>query len=87
MQGYYIKSKSFSKIMDNYFPEWKPVRSSKTKRISPSGVSIPVKLYYEREEKIEESFVEVDKVDLSKEWQESEQIEMDTGEKKDIKEI
>lgn len=51
MQGYQIKSKSFSGIMDNYFPKWKPVRSSNTKRISPSGVSIPVKLYYEREEK------------------------------------
>lgn len=52
MQGYGIKSKSFSEIMDNYFPEWKPVRSSKTKRIAPSGVSIPVKLYYEKEEKL-----------------------------------
>lgn len=80
MQGYQIKSKSFSEIMDNYFPEWKAIRSSKTKRISPSGISIPVKLYYKKEEKIEESFVEVDKVDLPKEWQESEQIEMDTGE-------
>ena len=61
-------------------PSWKAIRSSKTKRISPSGISIPVKLYYKKEEKIEESFVEVDKVDLPKEWQESEQIEMDTGE-------
>ncbi len=86
MQGYQIKSKSFSEIMDNYFPEWKPVRSSKTKRIFPSGISIPVKLYYEREEKIEESFAEVDKVDLPKEWKGSEQIEMDTGDEKDIKE-
>lgn len=30
MQGYRIKSKSFSEIMDNYFREWIPVRSSKT---------------------------------------------------------
>ncbi len=52
MKGYHIKSKSFSEIMDNYFPEWKPVRSSKTKRISPSGISISVKLYYERKEKL-----------------------------------
>ena len=52
MQGYQIKSKSFSEIMDNYFPEWKAVRSPKTKRISPSGASIPVKLYYERKEKV-----------------------------------
>lgn len=48
MQGYQIKSKSFSEIMDNYFPEWTAIRSSRTKRISPSGVSIPVKLYYEK---------------------------------------
>ena len=53
MQGYSIKSKSFSEIMDNYFPEWKAVRTSKTTRISPSGVSIPVKLYYQKEEKEE----------------------------------
>ena len=33
MQGYQIKSKSFSEIMDNYFQEWIPVKSSKTKRI------------------------------------------------------
>ena len=52
MQGYQIKSKSFSEIIDNHFQEWKVVRSSKTKRISPSGVSIPVKLYYKKEEKI-----------------------------------
>lgn len=68
MQGYQIKSKSFSEIMDNYFPEWKPVRSSKTKRISPSGVSIPVKLYYEKREKKENDFTEVDSNNLSKEW-------------------
>jgi predicted P-loop ATPase len=42
MRGYQVKSKSFSEIMDNYFPEWKAIRSSKTKRISPSGVSIPI---------------------------------------------
>lgn len=80
MQGYGIKSKSFSEIMDNYFPEWKAIRSSKTKRISPSGVSIPVKLYYEKEEKIENDFIEVDNDDLRKEWQEPEQIKIDTGE-------
>ena len=68
--------------MDNYFPEWKAIRSSKTKRISPSGVSIPVKLYYEKEEKIENDFIEVDNDDLPKEWQEAEQIKMDTGENK-----
>lgn len=82
MQGYQIKSKSFSEIMDNYFPEWKAIRSSKTKRISPSGVSIPVKLYYERKESIKEEFVEVDNADLPIEWQDPEQIEMDTGENK-----
>ena len=80
MQGYQIKSKSFSEIMDNYFPEWKPVRSSKTKRISPSGVSIPVKLYYEREEKIEDNFIEVDDAALPEEWQEPEQIKIETRE-------
>lgn len=85
MQGYGIKSKSFSEIMDNYFQEWKPVRSSKTKRISPSGVSIPVKLYYKKEESIKEGFVEVDNADTPKEWQ-SEQIIIDTGRNKDIKE-
>jgi len=53
--------------MDNYFSEWKPVRSSKTKRISPSGVSIPVKLYYEREKKIEDNFIEANNDDLPKE--------------------
>ncbi len=58
MQGYSIKSKSFSEIMDNYFSEWKPVRSSKTHRISPSGVSIPVKLYYQKQEKLEDDFTE-----------------------------
>lgn len=80
MQGYQIKSKSFSEIMENYFLEWKAIRSSKTKRISPSRISIPVKLYYEKEEKIEEDFVEVVTNDLPKEWQEPEQIKMDTGE-------
>ena len=68
--------------MDNYFPEWKAIRSSKTKRISPSGISIPVKLYYERKESIKEEFVEVDNADLPIEWQDPEQIEMDTGENK-----
>ena len=66
--------------MDNYFPEWKPVRSSKTKRISPSGVSIPVKFYYEREEKIEDNFIEVDDTDLPEGWKEPEQIKIDTRE-------
>ena len=68
--------------MDNYFPKWKAIRSSKTKRIAPSGVSIPVKLYYERKESIKEDFVEVDNADLPIEWQDPEQIEMDTGENK-----
>ena len=65
--------------MDNYFPEWKAIRSSKTKRISPSGISIPVKLYYEKEEKIEDNFIEVNNDDLPKELQEPEQIKIDTG--------
>lgn len=59
MQGYQIKSKSFSEIMDNYFSEWKAVRSSKTKRIAPSGISIPVKLYYEKKENTEDDFLEI----------------------------
>ena len=71
--------------MDNYFPEWKAIRSSKTKRIAPSGVSIPVKLYYERKERIKEDFLEVDNADTPKEWQ-SERIIMDTGRNEDIKE-
>ena len=66
--------------MDNYFPEWKVIRSSKTKRISPSGVSIPVKLYYERQE-VREDFIEVIDSDLPKEWKKQEQLEIDTGEK------
>ncbi len=64
--------------MDNYFPERKAVRSSKTKRISPSDVSIPVKFYYKRDEKIDENFMEVDDAALPKEWQEPEQIKIDT---------
>ena len=76
MQGYGIKSKSFSEIMDNYFPERKAVRSSKIKRISPSGISIPVKLYYKRPEKIDENFMEVDDAALPKERQEPEQIKI-----------
>ena len=80
MQGYQIKSKSFSEIMDNYFSEWRAVRSSKTKRISPSGISIPVKLYYEKEEKIEDKFMEIDDADLPEGWKEPEQIKIDTRE-------
>ena len=80
MQGYQVKSKSFSEIMDNYFPEWKVIRSSKTKRISPSGISIPVKLYYERQE-AREDFIEVIDSDLPEEWKKQEQLEIDTGEK------
>ena len=38
MQADQIKAKYFSEIMDNYFQEWIQVRSSKTTRISPSGV-------------------------------------------------
>ena len=71
--------------MDNYFPEWKAIRSSKTKRIAPSGVSIPVKLYYKKEERIKEDFFEVDNADTPKEWQ-SEQIIMGTGSDEYIKE-
>ena len=80
MQGYQVKSKSFSEIMDNYFSEWKVIRSSKTKRISPSGISIPVKLYYEKQEGKEE-FTEVIDGDLPKEWKKQEQLKIDTGEK------
>ena len=79
MQGYQVKSKSFSEIMDSYFPEWKVIRSSKTKRISPSGVSIPVKLYYERQE-VKEEFIEVIDSDLPEEWKRQEQLKIDTGE-------
>lgn len=66
--------------MDNYFSEWKVIRSSKTKRISPSGISIPVKLYYEKQEGKEE-FTEVIDGDLPKEWKKQEQLKIDTGEK------
>ena len=66
--------------MDNYFPEWKAVRSSKIKRISPSGVSIPVKLYYEKEKNIEAKFMEIDDADLPEGWKEREQIKIDTRE-------
>lgn len=79
MQDYQVKSKSFSEIMDNYFPEWKVIRTSKTKRISPSGVSIPVKLYYERQE-AREDFIEAIDSDLPEEWKDVEQLKIDTGE-------
>lgn len=65
--------------MDNYFPEWKVIRTSKTKRISPSGVSIPVKLYYERQE-AREDFIEAIDSDLPEEWKDVEQLKIDTGE-------
>lgn len=79
MQGYQIKSKSFSEIMDNYFQEWISVRSSKTKRISPSRVSIPVKLYYEKKAENETDFIEIDKNFLPEEWQKENQLEIDTA--------
>lgn len=82
MQGYQIKSKSFSEIMDNYFPDWIPIRSSKTKRISPSGISIPVKLYYEKKEDMANDLLEVSKDNLPPEWSKFTQVEMDTGERK-----
>jgi hypothetical protein len=82
MQGYLIKSKSFSEIMDNYFSEWKAVRSSKTKRIAPSGISIPVKLYYEKKENTEDDFLEI-ATNLPQDWQEPKQIEMDTRKQKE----
>ncbi len=82
MQGYQIKSKSFSEIMDNYFPDWIPVRSSKTKRISPSGISIPVKLYYEKKEDMADDLLEVSDDKLPPEWSKFTQVEMDTGERK-----
>ncbi len=63
--------------MDNYFPEWLPVRSSKPLRISPSGVSIPVKLYYEKKTENETGFIEVDKKFLPEEWQKENQLEID----------
>jgi len=82
MQGYLIKSKSFSEIMDNYFSEWKAVRSSKTKRIAPSGISIPVKLYYEKKENTEDDFLEI-ATNLPQDWQEPKQIEIDTRKQKE----
>ena len=66
--------------MDNYFPEWKAMRSSKTKRISPSGVPIPVKLYYEKQEEKQE-FTEITDSDLTEEWKNPEQLKISTGEK------
>ena len=66
--------------MDNYFPEWKATRSSKTKRISPSGVSIPVKLYYEKQEEKDE-FTEITDSDLPEEWKNPEQLKIGTGNK------
>lgn len=80
MQGYQIKSKAFSEIMDNYFPEWKAIRSSKTKRISPSGISIPVKLYYEKQVRAKEEFTEIETKNLPEEWLNPEQLKIDTGE-------
>ena len=59
--------------MDNYFPEWKAIRSSKTKRISPSGVSIPVKLYYEKQE-VQDECTEVIESDLPEEWKDQSSI-------------
>ena len=82
MQGYQIKSKSFSEIMENYFPDWIPIRSSKTKRISPSGISIPVKLYYEKKEDMTNDLIEVSPDNLPPEWSKFTQIEMDTGGRK-----
>lgn len=58
MAGFSLKSKAFSEIMENYFVEWKPVRLPKTERIKPNGVSIPVKVYYEREIEIPEEWKE-----------------------------
>ncbi len=55
--------------MDNYFQKWIPIRSSKTQRISPSGVSISVKLYCEKKTEKETDFIEVDKNLLPEEWQ------------------
>ena len=68
MQGYQIKSKLFSEIMYNYFPEWNPIRLSKTKRISPSGVSIPVTMYYEKKINSNFDFIEIDKKSIPEEW-------------------
>lgn len=65
--------------MDNYFQEWLPVRSSKLRRISPSGVSIPVKLYYKKKTENETDFIEVDKKFLPEEWQKEKQLEIDTA--------
>ncbi|MGO3751730.1 MAG: VapE domain-containing protein [Peptoniphilaceae bacterium] len=62
MAGFILKSKAFSEIMENYFVEWKPVRLPKTERIKPNGVSIPVKVYYEREIEIPEEWKE-EKID------------------------
>lgn len=53
MAGFTIKSKAFSEMMENHFMEWQQVRLLKTTRIKPNGVSIPVKVYYERKTFIE----------------------------------
>ncbi|MGO1580127.1 MAG: VapE domain-containing protein [Peptoniphilaceae bacterium] len=65
MAGFTLKSKAFSEIMENYFIEWKSVRLPKTERIKPNGVSIPVKVYYEREIEIPEEWKEEKKDKLS----------------------
>ena len=54
--------------MYNYFPEWNPIRLSKTKRISPSGVSIPVTMYYEKKINSNFDFIEIDKKSIPEEW-------------------
>lgn len=49
MAGFIVKSKAFSEIMESYFVEWKSIRLTKTERIKPNGISIPVKVYYEKQ--------------------------------------
>jgi len=65
MAEFTLKSKAFSEIMENYFVEWKPVRLPKAERIKPYGVSIPVKVYYEREIETPEECKEEKKDKLS----------------------
>lgn len=67
MAGYNIKSKAFTEILENYFPEWKVMRCGRTTRASHNGISILVKLYYQKKEILLD--------DLPEEWR----MEKETG--------
>ena len=66
-QGYGIKSKAFSEIIANYFPEWEKISLKKTQIIYPNGEGIPVKCYYRKKETAEENNERLLK-DLPEEW-------------------